>query len=560
MRSREEWQPAGAIELEPSALAAVKSTDSNLVVVAGPGTGKTELLAQRADFLLRTGACHYPRRILAISFKVDAARNLRQRISRRCSPEQAARVDSYTFHAFAKHLIDVFRPLLQGEQSLPENYSIGKQAIPYQQLAISDMVSRAKQIVEHSDVARRAIAHTYEYVFLDEFQDCTEEQYEFLRAAIADARARVIAVGDTKQSIMQWAGALEGIFERYLHDFGVTEPSILYVNHRADPLLRRMQNAMVLDMDPAAAVSPTLLDGDGGVVEVHHFVDELAEARALAERIAEWVRDSNAQVEIAVLVRNYASTVTLALQRELQIKGVPFRTEEAIDEVVNAPIARLLTDLLHVVSGGRRPDAYTRLFDAAEAIWSVVEESEERAAKLRHEVDHARRRLARDPEVALNVLTRPFLDVVGATVLSALVREQDQSSEDVVTLVLEMIEERRRSTGSVLKAVDGLLGYGAVRIMTIHKAKGMEFNQVVVLGVEAEFFRGVGRELNEERATFFVAISRARHELHLTTAERRSEPPGARYWKQRRNPRTSFLAYAAAVGSQSDSRTSETDA
>jgi len=76
---KEDWQPVDGLKLEPNALTAVTTTDRNVVVAAGPGAGKTELLAQRADFLFRTGACAYPRRILAISFKVDAARNLRDR-------------------------------------------------------------------------------------------------------------------------------------------------------------------------------------------------------------------------------------------------------------------------------------------------------------------------------------------------------------------------------------------------------------------------------------------------------------------------------------------------
>src|SRR5437764_14979170 len=102
-----EWKPVGIESLEPSAEAVVRSTGNSLVV-AGPGAGKTELLAQRACYLLQTGLCADPRRILAISFKRDAARNLRERVSRRCRPELAARFDSYTFDSFCKGLVDRF--------------------------------------------------------------------------------------------------------------------------------------------------------------------------------------------------------------------------------------------------------------------------------------------------------------------------------------------------------------------------------------------------------------------------------------------------------------------
>jgi len=99
------WRPADGLTLETNALRAVKELSSSLALTAGPGAGKTEMLAQRADFLLRTGTCRYPKRILAISFKVDASKNLKERVQCRCGLELASRFDSYTFHAFSKRII-----------------------------------------------------------------------------------------------------------------------------------------------------------------------------------------------------------------------------------------------------------------------------------------------------------------------------------------------------------------------------------------------------------------------------------------------------------------------
>ena len=101
------WNPSGGIELEPAADQAVRAM-YNTVVVAGPGAGKTELLAQRACYLLQTGICPAPRRILAISFKRDAAQNLEDRVAKRSAPEHARRLDSVTFEAFGKSLVDRF--------------------------------------------------------------------------------------------------------------------------------------------------------------------------------------------------------------------------------------------------------------------------------------------------------------------------------------------------------------------------------------------------------------------------------------------------------------------
>src|SRR3954467_5618048 len=102
-----QWHPVGIDALEANALDVVQSTD-NRSVIAGPGAGKTELLAQRASYLLQCGISQSPRRILAISFKRDAATNLSARVKRRCHPDLAYRFDSLTFDAFAKGLVDRF--------------------------------------------------------------------------------------------------------------------------------------------------------------------------------------------------------------------------------------------------------------------------------------------------------------------------------------------------------------------------------------------------------------------------------------------------------------------
>ena len=102
---KDAWVPADEMKLEKNALAVVK-TDANSLVVAGPGAGKTELLAQRASYLLETNQCNSPKKILAISFKRDAAYNLKKRVELRCGKALSKRFDSYTFDAFSKLTLD----------------------------------------------------------------------------------------------------------------------------------------------------------------------------------------------------------------------------------------------------------------------------------------------------------------------------------------------------------------------------------------------------------------------------------------------------------------------
>ncbi len=125
-----EWSPVGIADLENNAFNVVRSTNNKLVV-AGPGAGKTELLAQRANYLLTTGLCPHPRKILAISFKRDAAKNLADRVRER-SADFPNRFDSMTLDSFAKQLIDRFFLALPTNWQPKPNYLVRTSSIPEQ--------------------------------------------------------------------------------------------------------------------------------------------------------------------------------------------------------------------------------------------------------------------------------------------------------------------------------------------------------------------------------------------------------------------------------------------
>jgi DNA helicase-2/ATP-dependent DNA helicase PcrA len=117
-----DWRPIGVDDLEPAAWDALRD-EGNAAVVAGPGAGKTEFLAQRAAYLLQTGICPWPQRILAISFKRDAAANLGRRVAARL-PDHADRFVSMTFDAFTKGLVDRFASALPKGWRTKHGYDI----------------------------------------------------------------------------------------------------------------------------------------------------------------------------------------------------------------------------------------------------------------------------------------------------------------------------------------------------------------------------------------------------------------------------------------------------
>lgn len=545
-----QWGPADGLSLEPNALAAAKEINRNLALTAGPGAGKTEMLAQRADFLLRTGTCRYPKRILAISFKVDASQNLKARVRKRCGPELAARFDSHTFHAFAKRIIDRFRPVLTGRDALDPDYSIGKHRVRRRSITFDDMVPLAVQIVESSQIARSAIRQTYSHVFLDEFQDCTNAQYALIKACFQDTTVRLTAVGDTKQRIMGWAGALEGIFESYAEDFDAY-PLNLYQNFRSEPRLRRMQNAMVRVMDPLAALDDDDLPGDEGEIEVLRFDNDDDEAEALAGSVRGWIEDQDLNPsEIAVLVSKQQNLYCQKLRAALDAKGVPYRDEDSTQNLASEPVANLIVDFLLVAAGQRQPEPFQRLLDLVVFGRGLDQENEYRArSRWNRFIANVKQRLAaEEADLAsiddLRTIVGELLDIVGRDAVVGLSSEYARGDylQQQIDATIDRAHTLLSDGGDSATALASFSGDRAVRIMSIHKSKGLEFDTVVLLGVEDQTFWS--KDQDAERSAYFVGISRAKRRLHLTVCEQREEPEGARYWKVARTEHDEFVGYA----------------
>lgn len=542
------WQPSDGLILEPNALRAAKEQTRCLALTAGPGAGKTEMLAQRADFLLRTGICRYPKRILAISFKVDASKNLKERIQRRCGQELASRFDSYTFHAFAKRIIDRFRVVLTGNDALDADYTIGGRKVTRKQIEFSDLVPLAIDILRRSSIARNAIRQTYSDVFLDEFQDCTNQQYELVKVAFQGTSIRLTAVGDTKQKIMGWAGALDGIFDTFAGDFSAV-PLNMYRNFRSKPRLLRMQNEIIRALDPASVMPDEQLDGEEGEVFAWQFDNAQGEAEYLADLIACWIRNEQVPLsEIAVLVSKQLDLYANHLMVALQVRGIPYRNEQQMQDITVEPAARLIVDYLSCLYGQREPKAWIRLMNqlmpfAEDEVQSSARQNFQRFFKEQRK-STAMSELRDQPFSRWWDSVCDFLKKIGMETLVALSPDYESRARlsEVVRDTKARIEELLELSPDLPKALARFSDDQAVRILTIHKSKGLEFDSTIIMAVENEIFFG---DQDANRCAFFVGVSRAKRRLVLTHAIERERPQnhGGR-WKVVRTPQQEFFNYA----------------
>ncbi|WP_412540042.1 ATP-dependent helicase [Longispora sp. K20-0274] len=538
-----EWVPSKGIDLEPNADIACRLTGQSAAVTAGPGAGKSELLAQRASFLLETGECPLPKRILAISFKVDAAANLLSRVRARVRPELARRFDSYTFHAFSIRLIRRFRLALSDANALDQDFTIGPDRIQRRQITFDEFLPLASEILENNAAVLRALRETYSHVFLDEFQDCTNNQYSLITNAFKGTHIHLTAVGDTKQRIMGWAGALEGIFATFASDFAAV-PLNLYQNRRSLPRLRRLQNRMIANMDPTAAVPEDRIVGLGGTIDVCRFDTADQEAAHLFEWIKQRITAGIPPSQIAVLFRNQPGLYSQPLVAQLARAGLPYRNDQQLQDLTVEPLSRVMLAFLTLATGAQSAAAY-------ESISGLLEGEDDEQTFRHHRAWDEHLRAARaavsrrttEPAV-VGRLIDGFINLIGANILTTLSSGYDEARVRQLSAELtERIQEVMASSGTDVAGAVDRLGYGGgVRIMSIHKSKGLEFEAVAVPAVEHEMFFG---DAESVYAAYFVAVSRAKNHLLLSCADHRQAPDGApQTWKARRRPHYGLLVYA----------------
>ena len=549
MTAVEAWSPADGLTLEKNALLAVKELEHSLALTAGPGAGKTEVLAQRADFLLRTGESRYPKRILAISFKVDASKNLKQRVQKRCGFELASRFDSYTFHGFAKRIVDRFRPVLQGDHILEPGYKIGTQFIRGKQIKLDQLIPLAIKILSSCPAARNALCQTYSDVFLDEFQDCTTQQYELLNLIFLGKPIRLTAVGDVKQKIMGWAGAMDGIFARFVDDFGA-KPLHLFRNFRSKPKLLRMQNEVIRALDPDAVMAGELIAGDEGAIIAYHFENSEREAAYIVNTIRQWVTvDQIPLHEIAILFSRQISDYGTFIMEGLDAAGIPYRNEHLSQDLVNEPVARLIIDYLACLYRPREPKGWMRLMEQFSVVDSEDNESTVQAAFELIYGAHRKRvkAVARSaqPYDFWWDMAQEFLERVGLPMLTSLSPDYEAHARlgEIVIQTHQQLNVLYEQGSDLLSALDRFSNDQAIRLLTVHKSKGLEFHSVIMPAIETQTFWG---DPYEERCSFFVGISRAKDRLLLTNCERRFKPPThpAR-WNESRSQHAEFMSYVA---------------
>ncbi len=463
----------------------------------------------------------------------------------------------------------------------------------YNAVDFDDLIRLPLQLLEADGDVRAAWQERLRYLLIDEYQDTNEAQYRLVKN-LAGARGAFTAVGDDDQSIYAWRGANPGNLDELARDYPTLKVIKLEQNYRCSARILRSANALIRHNPHAHEKKLWSEHAEGGPIRVLACRDDDHEAERIAGDIAHLQQSRKAAwSEFAILYRgNHQSR---SFEKALRLARIPYAITGGTAFLDRAEVRDMLAYLRLLVN----PDddaAFIRVVNVPRRdIGAVTLEKLGEIAQSKHSsmlrAAHSDAVLAQLPPRAASALAGFVALIDGfsarrttpAETVEELIRatryeehiRADTKNDAAIKRRLGNLRELCDWFGAMQKndarigdlaAALALLAHSdrddasnAVRLMTLHAAKGLEFRFVYIAGIEDGTLPHAGGieegRLEEERRLFYVGITRARERLCLSYATR-----SKRYGAIISNEPSRFLAELPQDDLHWDGRDAEQDA
>jgi DNA helicase-2/ATP-dependent DNA helicase PcrA len=437
----------------------------------------------------------------------------------------------------------------------------------------AELLLRSFELLERNEPLRRHYQERFRHVLVDEFQDTNKLQYRWLKL-LAGSGAALFCVGDDDQSIYAFRGADVGNMSDFEREFKVQNLIRLEQNYRSHGNILDAANAIIKNNPSRLGKNLWTEAGSGEPIRIYESYSDGDEARWIVEEVKALSRDGHARAEIALLYRSNAQS--RALEHALFNAGLPYRVYGGLRFFERAEVKHALA-YLRLIANTDDDTAFARVVNfPARGIGARSLETLQDAAKAANSSLHAA-----IPQVAgkggaslagfaqLIVKLReaahlPLPELVDHVVELSGLRthyQNEKEGQDRLANLDELINaaanfvaeegvpnQDGEITGEFgndlasflahasLEAGEHQAGEGddALQLMTVHSAKGLEFNVVFISGLEDGLFphensMSEDKGLEEERRLMYVAVTRARQRLYLSFAQTRMLHGQTRY-------------------------------
>ncbi|MBT3182381.1 MAG: UvrD-helicase domain-containing protein [Deltaproteobacteria bacterium] len=609
---------------------AVDHTDGPLLVLAGPGSGKTRVLVHRIAKLIESGTA-WPSQVLAVTFTNKAAGEMKRRIEKIVG-SGARNIAVGTFHSTCLRLLrthhekvgygsrflvyddsdqlalikecmntlnldtnkvpprSVLEKISRAKDSCVEASEYESQAgsnpylsrisrvynlyekrlVELDAMDFGDLIRLVVKLFDSDPDLLQAYQHRWKYIMVDEYQDTNHAQYRLI-GHLASEHKNLCVVGDDDQSIYRWRGADVSNILRFEEDFSGSLVVRLEQNYRSTKSILTAAAAVVSNNSGRKFKEIWTDRGEGDRVQVVSCDSERKEAEVVAKGISEVRAGGSAYGDISIFYRTNAQS--RPLEDMFRANGIPYRIYGGLRFYERAEVKdiiaylRLISDFHDDVSFRRivnapvrgigkttvsRLDEFARSRSTSlfEAIGSFLDSGSIRrsSAKKLYEFSTMISDLSHDSlakplgELVRNVLERSGYIEALAKASSIEAEARIENINELVTAMEEFISNddsypltQFLDQVALVSDTDSMSDdSGAVTMMTMHLAKGLEYPNVFIVGMEEGLFPHARSlddpdELEEERRLCYVGMTRAMEKLTLTHAFRRRHFGTERY-------------------------------
>lgn len=391
---------------------AIFHKDGPMLVLAGPGSGKTAVITQRTQNLIEEHTVN-PGNILVITFTKAAANEMKYRFEKKCK----AKVSFGTFHSvffmmlkhayhftadniipeerrfqFMRNLVYKYQVDFQDESECISSLLAEISQIKNSGIELSNFFSttcsakvfhhiytdyvnylKSERFIDFDDMllythellkARKDILaawqNKYQYIMIDEFQDINWIQYEIVKM-LAAPRNNLFIVGDDDQSIYHFRGSKPEIMLGFTKDYPNAKQVVLDKNYRCSSAIVTAANQLIMRNQmryPKETYATSLINEP---VEFHKFKNQVEEHNYVLGDIATKVKKGAVYQDFAILVRTNHQPSSL-MERMVSL-GVPFQTKERIPSIYSHWIAKDLFTYFRIVKGGRNPRDFMQIMN-----------------------------------------------------------------------------------------------------------------------------------------------------------------------------------------------------